>query len=222
MKKLIGIVIFRFALAIVVFALLFFLTSGTLAYWQAWVFCGVLFVPMLIVLVYLLNKDPKLLERRMRTKEKEAPQSIFIKLSLIIFVIEFIIPGLDFRFGWSFVPISVVIVADILVFIGYSIFFLVLRENSYASRVVEVEQGQKVISTGLYAVVRHPMYLAVLLIYMFAPLALGSFWALIAVIPIPILLVLRILNEEKVLARELSGYEDYTKKVRCRLLPLVW
>jgi protein-S-isoprenylcysteine O-methyltransferase Ste14 len=221
-SKLIRLVVFRYVLGIVVLGLIFFLSAGTIRYWHAWVFLAILFIPMFFVLLYLVKYDPALLERRMRTKEKEVPQKLVIKLSTIPFLAAFLIPGLDYRFGWSSVPFVVIIAADIMVFCGYIFFFLVLRENSYASRVVEVDKEQKVISTGPYAYTRHPLYLAVLTIYLFGPLALGSFWALIAMIPLPFVLILRIKNEENLLKRELAGYDEYTAEVRYRLIPGIW
>jgi protein-S-isoprenylcysteine O-methyltransferase Ste14 len=221
-SKLVRLVVFRYVIAIVVLGLMFFLSAGTIRYWYAWVFLAILFIPMFFVLLYLLRYDPALLERRMRTREKEVPQKLIIRLSMIPFLAAFLVPGLDYRFGWSFVPVAVIIAADVVVFCGYIFFFLVLRENSYASRVVEVEKEQKVISTGPYAYIRHPLYSAVLLIYLFSPLALGSFWALIAMIPLPFVLILRIKNEESLLKKELAGYEEYTGKVRYRLIPGIW
>jgi len=220
--ELIRLVAFRYVMGLVVLGLTFFLSAGTIRYWHAWVFLAILFIPMFFVLLYLLRYDPALLERRMRTREKEVPQKLIIKLSMIPFVAAFLVPGLDYRFGWSSVPVAVVIAADTVVFCGYIFFFFVLRENSYASRVVEVEKEQKVISTGPYAYIRHPLYSAVLLIYLFSPLALGSFWALIAMIPLPFVLILRIKNEESLLKEKLVGYEEYTGKVRYRLIPGIW
>jgi len=221
-KKLRNTVVFRYLLAIVVLGLMFFLPAGTIRYWEAWVYCGILFIPMLFALIYLLKNDPGLLERRMKTQEKERPQKLIIRLSLFAFFLAFIIPGLDHRFNWSSVPVTVIIIADVIVPAGYLIFFLVLKENAYASRIIEVEKDQKVISTGPYAVIRHPMYLGVLLLYLFSPVALGSFWAIIAFIPLPVLVVLRIFNEEQVLVKELPGYKAYMQKVKYRLIPFVW
>jgi protein-S-isoprenylcysteine O-methyltransferase Ste14 len=221
-KKVVTVVLFRYVIGILVFGVLLFLPAGTVRYWEAWVFLAILFVPMSFVLLYLIRYDPELLERRMRTKEKEVPQKLLIKISIIPFLATFVIAGLDHRFGWSLVPIVVIIVADILIFSGYMFFFLVLRENSYASRVVEVENDQNVISTGPYACIRHPLYLSVVFIYLFSPIALGSFWALIGMSPLPLVLILRIKNEESLLKSELVGYEKYTNKVRYRLIPGVW
>jgi protein-S-isoprenylcysteine O-methyltransferase Ste14 len=177
---------------------------------------------MLLVLIYLLKNDPGLLERRMKMREREAEQKLIVKLSYFHFLLAFLLPGFDKRFGWSNVPAGAVVIADILVLLGYGTFFLVLRENRYASRIIEVEQGQKVISSGPYAMVRHPMYLGLLLLYIFSPLALGSYWAMIPAILIIPIIVARIRNEESVLARDLGGYQEYMQKIRYRLIPGIW
>jgi len=215
-------VLIRFVLAIIILGLIFFLPAGSIKFWEAWVYFGILFIPMIFVLIYLLKKDPELLERRMKMKEKEEPQKVFIKLSLLVFFIAFIIPGFDYRFEWSKVLFIVVIIADLFIFIGYLLFFLVLKENTYASRIIEVEKGQKVISTGPYAIIRHPMYLAALMMYVLSPLALGSYWAILAVLPLPVLVIFRIKNEEKILIDKLPGYREYTQKVKYRLIPYIW
>lgn len=221
-KKLFITVLARLVLSIPVLGLVFFLPAGTLRYWQAWMYMSTLFTPMFVVLAYLLKNDPELLERRMRTKEKESRQNLIIKLSYPVFLIAFLMPGFDQRFSWSNMPAIVAILADVVVFSGYMIFFAVLRENSYASRVVEVAEEQKVISTGPYALVRHPMYLAVLLMYGCSPLALGSYWALIPISGIIPVLVARIKNEEEVLLRDLPGYAAYQQKTRFRMIPGIW
>jgi len=201
---------------------MFFLPAGTFAYWEAWVYLTVLLVPMVLVLIYLLRNDPELLERRMRMSEKESEQKLIVRISYLYCLLVFLLPGLDKRFGWSNVPVVVVIVADVLVLVGYGMFFLALRENRYASRIIEVEQEQKVISSGPYAIVRHPMYVGVSLIYIFSPLALGSYWATIPSLLIIPLLVARIRNEESVLGRELKGYKEYMQKTTYRLIPGIW
>jgi protein-S-isoprenylcysteine O-methyltransferase Ste14 len=220
--ELIKMVFVRFLGAILVLSAMFFLPAGTLAYWEAWGYLAILFIPMLFVLFYLLKNDPGLLARRMKTREREAEQKLIIKLSVIPFLLAFLLPGFDKRFGWSNVPVGMVVMADILVLLGYGIVFLVFRENRYASRVVEVEQEQTVISSGPYAMIRHPMYLGSLLLYILSPLALGSYWAMIpAILIIPVIIV-RIRNEESVLARDLSGYQEYMQKTRYRLIPGMW
>ena len=220
--ELIKMVFVRFLGAVLVLSAMFFLPAGTLAYWEAWGYLAILFIPMLFVLFYLLKNDPGLLARRMKTREREAEQKLIIKLSFIPFLLAFLLPGFDKRFGWSNVPVGMVVMADILVLLGYGIVFLVFRENRYASRVVEVEQEQTVISSGPYAMIRHPMYLGSLLLYILSPLALGSYWAMIPAILIIPVIIARIRNEESVLARDLSGYQEYMQKTRYRLIPGMW
>lgn len=221
--QLLKTVFLRFGLGLVALAAIFFIPAGTLSYWQAWAWMGVLIIPMFGILIYLMRNDPALLERRMRTRETEKPQTLMVKLSLLWFGLAYLIPGLDRRFGWSHVPVWLVAISLLLVLAGYLYIFVVFRENSYASRVVEVSKGQKVIDTGPYAFVRHPMYLGSVILYAFSPLALGSF---VAVLPmwliIPILTILRIPNEEEVLKRELPGYAEYMQKVKYRLFPGIW
>jgi protein-S-isoprenylcysteine O-methyltransferase Ste14 len=199
-----------------------FIPAGSLHYWQAWVWLGVLFVPLIFVVNYFLKRDPKFLERRMRLREKEAPQKKIQLISGTLFFLGFLIPGLDYRFGWSSVPVPLVLAADVMVFLGYLFIFLVFRENSYASRIVEVEAGQRVITSGPYALVRHPMYLGFTVMFLATPPALGSLWALPVFLLLPVFLAFRIRNEEEVLARDLPGYAEYRQKVRYRLIPLVW
>jgi protein-S-isoprenylcysteine O-methyltransferase Ste14 len=220
--RLIIMVCVRFIPGFFVLGGMFFLPAGTFAYWEAWTYIAVLFIPMFFVFIYLVKKEPELLARRMKMKEKEAEQKLIIKLSYIPFLVAFLLPGLDKRFGWSNVPVVVVLIADILVLLGYGIFFLVLKENPYASRIVEVEPEQTVITSGPYARVRHPMYSGVLLLYIFSPLALGSYWAIIPTIFIIPVILARILSEEKILLRDLDGYEEYMQKTRYRLIPGIW
>lgn len=222
-KQLLKTVVTRFGIGMIALGAILFIPAGTLRYWQAWLWLGVVLIPLLVVGTYLFLKDPALLERRMHTRETEKPQKLMVRLSLIWFVLAFLIPGLDRRFHWSRVPEGIVWASALLVFIGYLMVVMVLRENSYASRVVEVAEGQKVIETGPYAVVRHPMYLGSMILYAFTPLALGSYWAVLPMwLFIVILVVLRIPNEEEVLKRELPGYEEYMQKVKYRLLPGIW
>jgi protein-S-isoprenylcysteine O-methyltransferase Ste14 len=221
-SELIKMVFVRLLIVIPLLLAMFFLPAGTFAYWEAWLYLTVLLIPMVLVLIYLLRNDPALLARRMRMREKEASQKLIVKLGSLYYLLIFLIPGFDKRFGWSNVPVVVVIVADVLVLLGYGMFFLVLRENRYASRIIEVEQGQEVISSGPYAIVRHPMYLGVSLMYILSPLALGSYWATIPSLLIIPLLVARIRNEESVLGRELKGYKEYMQKTTYRLIPGIW
>ncbi len=163
-----------------------------------------------------------MLERRLKYKEKEAEQKIIIKIATLIFFIGFLVPGFDYRYGWSNVPIFLVILSNILIFLGYILIFFVFRENSYTSRIVEVYKKQKVITTGPYSVVRHPMYTGIILMYISIPTALSSYWALIFFVPVVAVIIPRIFNEEKVLLKGLKGYKEYTKKVKYRLIPYVW
>jgi protein-S-isoprenylcysteine O-methyltransferase Ste14 len=211
-----------FPAVLLVLGLVLFVPAGTLDYWEAWVYCAVLVIPFVFVATWLLHKDPDLLARRIRFREKEPAQKRVIGISRLVFLIAFLLPGLDHRFGWSHVPVAAVLAADALVFLGYVLVFLVFRENTYASRVVEVEREQKVISTGPYALVRHPMYLGTSIMFLATPIALGSYWALPVFLTLPCVLVCRIQNEEEVLLRELTGYQEYTQKVRYRLIPFIW
>ena len=220
--KLVRTVLVRIVFFIPALGAMLFLPAGTFHYWQAWAYLAILIIPMIFVLTYLIRRDPELLERRMRMREKEPEQKLVIKLSILFFVIAFLIPGFDRRFGWSSVPLEVIVAADVIVLAGYMVFVLVLRENRYASRIIEVEQKQKVVTTGPYAVVRHPMYSGALLMYGFSPLALGSYWGMIPNVLLVVLIVARIRNEEKILNQELEGYSEYTQKVRYRLVPGIW
>jgi len=221
--ELIRLVISRFLPMILLLAAMFFIPAGTLAYREAWVYLTILVVPMIFVLIYLLKNDPGLLERRMHMREKEAQQKLIVKLTYIPFILAFMLPGFDKRFGWSDVPLGIVIAADVLVVLGYGIIFLVFRENSYASRIVEVEQEQTVIQSGPYAIVRHPMYVGVIILYTLTPLALGSWWAAIPIVLVVIpAIVARIFDEERLLIKGLKGYLEYVEKVRYRLIPGIW
>jgi protein-S-isoprenylcysteine O-methyltransferase Ste14 len=212
----------RWLLGLLVLGALFFLPAGTLRYWQAWAYLGVLFIPMSLALVYLLRHDPALLERRMRAKEAASEQRVAIALSGVAIIASLLVASLDRRLGWSHVPMPVVVVALVLVLLGYGLFFLVMRENSFASRVIEVAEGQQVISTGPYAVVRHPMYVATNVMFLATPVALGSWWGLVPAVLVLPGMVLRILDEEKQLREGLPGYREYCEKVRYRQVPGVW
>lgn len=221
-KIILKIVLVRFTAGMLFLGALFFLTAGTFAYWEAWAYLAVLFFPMTFVFIYFLKNDPELLERRMRFKEKEQKQKLVQSIATFYFLAAYLLPGLDKRFGWSHPPDGAVITALILVLAGYVLFFFVLKENSYASRIVEVEEDQKVIATGPYAFVRHPMYSGVSVMYIFSPLALGSYWAMIPTILLPIFFGIRIHFEEKILLKELKGYREYKEKVKYRMIPGIW
>lgn len=217
-KKILSVAIMSF----LVLCLVFFLPARTLRYWEAWVYMGIIFSCVIGVVFYFLKHDPEFLERRMRTKEKVKEQKLIILLGCILFLPTFLIPGFDRYYSWSEIPLPLIIISDVLVLAGYLIVIMVFRENSYASRVVEINSGQKVISTGPYAIVRHPMYSGNLLMYGFTPIALGSWWALIGSVLILVLIIFRIFSEEKFLAENLEGYKEYLQKTRYRLIPGIW
>lgn len=206
----------------VLLGLLLFLPAGSLDYFGGWLFLGVLFVPVLLMGVVLYCKAPALLEKRLNNKEKEKTQKGVIALSGLMFPVSFVVSALDFRLSWSEVPTWLMLLAAFLFLVGYGIFAEVSRENAYLSRAVEVQEGQKVISTGLYGVVRHPMYFATLLMFLPIPLILGSFWGLIPMALYPVLIVVRLLDEERVLTKGLEGYVEYKEQVKYRLIPFVW
>lgn len=221
-SKLLALTISRLLMGVVIFMLFFFLPAGTWSYWQAWLYMGVLFIPMLFVLVYLITKDPELLERRMRMREERSEQRSILKYSAISFALAYLIPGFDIRFGWSNMPAGVSIFAAVVTFLAYLFVFRVMQVNSYLSRVIEVASGQKVIDTDVYGIVRHPMYVAMIVLYIASPIVLGSWWAVIPALGIIPVIVARILDEEVALEKELSGYKEYKQKVKYRLIPFVW
>ncbi len=220
--KLLFSALIKFVSGIILVGALLFLPAWSFSYPHAWAFIGILFVPMLIMGAFLLAKAPALLEKRLNNKEKEKTQQGVIALSGLIFPIGFILSALDYRFSWSKVPLWLVIASVLLFLIGYAMYAEVMRENAYLSRTVEVQEGQKVISTGLYGIVRHPMYLATLFMFLPLPLVLGSFWGLIPFALYPLVTVVRIINEEKVLTKGLDGYAEYKTNVKYRLIPFIW
>ena len=221
-KKLLLQAITKFLSGLLSLSVLLFIPAGTLKFWNAWLFFSVLFVPMFILGVVLFIKNPELLAKRLNMKEKETEQRAVIILSGLMFIVGFIIAGLDFRFQWSNIPTWLVVIAAMLFLIAYALFVEILRENIYLSRIVEVQESQKVIDTGLYGIVRHPMYSAILLLFLTIPIILGSVYSFIVFMIYPVLLVKRILNEEKVLELELEGYVDYKKSVKYRLIKFIW
>lgn len=221
-RKLAAQVATKFGIGFIVIWLALFLPAGSLAFWNAWLYLGLFTGLMATALTYLWLRDPALLEKRLRTRERQKTQKGVILASMVFISAMFILPGFDWRWSWSRVPTCLVFAALAVCVAGYALFVLVLRTNSYLSRVVELQEGQRVIDSGPYAIVRHPMYLATLAIYLSTPLVLGSFWALIpAACYIP-LLVLRIRDEEALLRRELPGYADYCATLRWRLVPRIW
>lgn len=212
----------KFIFGLILVGALVFLPAGTLAYPSGWLFIALLFIPILLFGTVLLIKSPELLRKRLDGKEKENTQKGVVGLSALMFLGGFVVAGLDFRFGWSDVPLWVVIVASAVLLISYALYVEVMRENAYLSRTVKVEEGQKIVSTGLYGIVRHPMYAVTLWLFLAIPLVLGSWLSLICFLHYPIIIVVRLLNEEKLLSRELDGYEEYKKKVKYRLIPFIW
>ena len=212
----------KLIIGIVLVGALLFLPAWTLSYYNAWLFLALLFVPMLIMGIVLFVKSPSLLEKRLNSKEKERMQKGVVALSGLMFPIGFVLSAVDFRFGWSSVPLWLVITASALFLLGYGMYAEVTRENAFLSRTIEVQEGQSVVDTGLYGIVRHPMYLATLLMFLTIPLILGSLWGLIPFALYPVIIVIRILNEEKVLTESLNGYVEYKSKVKYRLIPFVW
>ena len=221
MKLLLNALI-KFLIGLLLVGLLIFLPAGTLAYPGGLLFLCLLFVPMLIMGIVMLARARDLLAKRLDAKEKQAAQKGVQSLAGLVFMAGFVLAGLDFRFGWSQVPLPVVIAASVIFLIGYGLYAEVMRENAYLSRTVKVEEGQTVISTGLYGIVRHPMYLASVLMFLSIPLVMGSWYALIPFAFYPLLMVVRILDEEKLLTAELSGYEEYKRKVKYRMIPFIW
>ena len=213
---------FRFFTGIILTALLLFLPAGSLDYWNAWLFLAVLFIPMAITGIYLMIKNPGLLEKRLEVRETEKSQKQVVAMAAIMFVLAFVVAGINYRLQRFNVPAPVVYAASILFLLFYLLYEEVLRENEFLSRSVEIQEGQKVVDTGLYGIVRHPMYAVTMVLFLAMPWILGSpvsFIIMLAYIPIT---VKRIRNEEEVLAEGLEGYKEYMAKVRYRLIPCIW
>ena len=212
----------KFTLGVLLIGALLFLPAGTTAYPQGWLLMGILFIPMFIAGLVMMAKNPALLRSRLNAKEKQREQSLVVKLSGLMFLIGFILAGLSYRFGWLMLPRWVSILGAVLFLTSYALYAEVLRENTWLSRTIEVQEGQQVVSTGLYGIVRHPMYAVTLVLFLSMPLVLGSVLAFIVFLAYPFIIMKRIRNEEEVLARELNGYPEYMQKVRWRLIPFIW
>ena len=214
--------IFKFLLGVLLVGLLIFIPAGTINFFNGWVFMLVLFVPMFIAGIVMMIKSPNLLKSRLNAKEKEKAQKKIVAISGLMFLIGFILAGLNYRFNWIELPNVVVIISSIVFLTSYLIYAEVLRENAFLSRTIEVSDNQKVIDTGLYGVVRHPMYLATIFLFLSMPLILGSLISFIVFLIYPFIIIRRLNNEERILEKELKGYKEYKKKVRYKLIPFIW
>ena len=214
--------ILKFSLGVVLVGLLIFLPAGTFAYFNGWLFMGILFVPMFLAGLVMMAKNPKLLQSRLDAKEKQKEQDIVVKLSGLMFLAGFIVAGLGVRFNWYILPKAVVVAGAVVFLIAYILYAEVLRENTYLSRTIEVQEDQKVIDTGLYGVVRHPMYSVTLLLFLSMPLVLGSVYSFVIFLAYPFIIAKRIKHEEEFLEKELNGYKEYKQKVKYRLIPFIW
>ena len=214
--------IIKITLGVIIVGALLFIPAGTIDYWNGWLFMGILFIPMFIAGIVMMIKNPELLKKRLNAKEKQNEQKTVVLLSGLMFIVGFIVAGLNYRFVWIKLPDIVSIIASVLFIIAYILYAEVLRENTYLSRTIEVQENQKVIDTGLYGIVRHPMYSATLLLFLSMPFVLGSVISFVIFLSYPFLIAKRIRNEEEVLEKELDGYKEYKNKVKYRLIPFVW
>ena len=212
----------KFMAGVVLVGLPIFLSAGTFSFFNGWLLMGILFVPMFLAGIVMMLKNPELLQKRLNAKEKQEEQSVVIKLSGLMFLCGFIISGLGFRFSWYILPRNVVLVFAVLFLLAYILYAEVLRENTYLSRTIEVQENQKVIDTGLYGIVRHPMYSATLLLFLSMPLVLGSVYSFLIFLAYPFIIAKRIKGEEEFLEKELAGYREYKQKVKYRLIPFIW
>lgn len=212
----------KFLCGLLLVGLLIFLPAGTVAYANGWLLVGLLFVPMLIAGFVMFFRSPAFLAKRLDAKEKQATQKGVLAFSVLMFVAGFVVAGLDYRFGWSKLPTWVTAIASVLFLLTYGLYAEVMRENAYLSRTIKVEEGQTVVDTGLYGIVRHPMYMATILLFLMMPLILGSWYALIVFAFYPVIIIVRLQDEENLLTRELPGYAAYKEKVKYRILPFIW
>lgn len=221
-RKLFTQALTKFLLGLIAICLLLFIPAGTLNYFNGWLFIALLFIPMFIAGIIMFIKSPDLLKRRLNAKEEENEQKTVILISGIMFLFAFIIAGLNFRFGWFKLPKTVIIIASIIFLLSYTMYGEVLRENMYLSRTVEVSENQKVVDSGLYGIVRHPMYTSTIFLFLSMPLILDSIFSFIIMLIYPIIIIFRIKNEEKVLENELEGYKEYKEKIKYKIIPLIW
>ena len=221
-KKLFYQAILKYVLGVVMIGILIFLPAGTFDYWNAWLFMGILYIPMFFAGIVMMAKNPELLRKRLNAKEKQAEQSLVVKLSGLMFLFGFVTAGLNFRFKWIVLPDWVSWAGAAIFLFSYLLYAEVLRENTYLSRTIEVQDGQKVIDTGLYGIVRHPMYTVTLLLFLSMPLVLGSMISFAIFLTYPVIIAKRIRNEETVLEKGLDGYTEYKQKVKYKIIPFVW
>ena len=214
--------ILKFALGVILIGLLIFLPAGTIEFFYGWLFMGVLFVPMFLAGIVMMIKSPDLLKKRLNAKEKENEQKQVVALSGLLFIVGFIVAGFNYKYSWIIMPKPVVIISTIIFLVGYALYAEVLKENQYLSRTIEVQENQKVIDIGLYGIVRHPMYMATILLFLAMPLVLGSIISFIIFLVYPFIIAKRIKNEEEVLEKELDGYIEYKKKVKYKMIPFIW
>lgn len=214
--------ILKFVLGVVIVGILLFLSAGTFDYWNAWLFMGILFIPMFFAGIVMMNKNPELLKKRLNAKEEQAEQSLVIKLSGLMFLLGFVIAGLNFRFKWIILSDWVSWIGAAIFLFSYLLYAEILRENTYLSRTIEVQNGQKVIDTGLYGIVRHPMYTVTIILFLSMPLVLGSMLSFAIFLIYPAIIAKRIRNEEAVLEKDLHGYIEYKKKVKYKIIPFLW
>ena len=212
----------KFSCGLLMVGLLIFLPAGTIAYTYGWLLIGLLFGPMLIAGFVMLAKTPEFLAKRLDAKEKQATQKGVLAFSGLMFIAGFVVAGLDYRFGWSKMPLWVTVTASVLFLAAYGLYAEVMRENAYLSRTIKVEEGQKVVDTGLYGIVRHPMYMATVLLFLMIPVVLGSWYALIVFAFYPAIIIVRLKDEEDLLTRELPGYAEYKQRVKYRIIPFIW
>ena len=214
--------IIKFALGLIIVGLLLFLSANTFKYWNAWLLIGLIFIPMFIAGIILMIKNPDLLRKRLNVKEKETEQKFVVASSGLMFVLGFILAGLNFRYEWLILPNIIVIISAVLFIIAYILYAEVLRENAYLSRTIEVQENQKVVDSGLYGIVRHPMYAVTILLFLTMPLILGSIFSFIVFLIYPFIIAKRIKNEEEVLENNLDGYKEYKEKVKYKIVPFIW